>query len=380
MMSGSLLSDSSENVLLLNPRLPASQRNLYELAWKNCINKGEGCVGIATSGSSGELGQLVVLGKEALIASAAAVNKRLDATASDVWLKALPDFHVGGLGIRFRAQLSGASVVESKLERWNAEELLTEVRASEATLLSLVPTQLFDLVRLKLAAPTSLRSVVVGGSRLEKSLRSAAIAQGWPVLPSYGLTECCSQVATALSPQDPRLIPLAHVTLRTNGREQIEIQSASLLTGFITLESQEAMLIDPKRAGWLTTEDRGRLREDGSLEILGREQDFVKISGEGVSLQRLEDLFGRLRRNLHIEADLALLAARDERSGAIIVLIGNAGEHHARKLMEAFNAKVLPVARIRRFHFVDRVPRSPLGKLQRRSALALVGLEPVAHV
>ncbi len=379
-MTGSLSLDSPENVLLLNPRLPASQRDLYESAWKNCIKKGEGRVGIATSGSSGELGRLIVLAKEALIASAGAVNERLDSTASDVWLKALPDFHVGGLGIRFRAQLSGANVVGSKLERWNAGEFVVEVRAVKATLLSLVPTQLFDLVRLNLAAPASLRSVVIGGGRLEESLRIEAIAQGWPVLPSYGLTECCSQVATALNPQDPRLMPLAHVRLRTNERELIKIQSPSLLSGLITLESQEAMLIDPKQDGWFTTEDRGRLCEDGSLEILGREQDFVKISGEGVSLQRLEDLFDRLRRRFHAESDLALLAARDERSGAIIVLIGNAEEEHARKLMEAFNAEVLPVARIRRFHFVDKVPRSPLGKLRRRSALALVGLEPVAHV
>ena len=222
--------------------------------------------------------------------------------------------------------------------------------------------------------------MVIGGGRLEESLRIEALEKGWPVLPSYGLTECCSQVATALSPQDPRLIPLAHIQLRVNGREQVVIQSASLLTGFITLDGEDPTMIDPKHEGWFTTEDRGRLHDDGSLEVLGREQDFVKINGEGVSLQRLEDLFERLQRALRIESDLALLAAHDARSGAIVVLIGNAGDGHARKLMEAFNAEVLPVERIRRFHFVDQVPRSPLGKVNRRSALALVGLEPVAHI
>ncbi len=372
--------DSSGNVLLLNERLPEAQRTLYQSAWERCVEKGNDRIGIVTSGSSGELGRLIVLSQEALLASARAVNERIESTQSDVWLKALPDFHVGGLGIRFRAQLSGAKVIESRHPRWHADHFLAEAGEERATLLSLVPTQLFDLVRLRQPAPKTLRAVFIGGARLEESLRTEAIHLGWPVLPSYGLTECCSQVATALSPGNPRLVPLSHIILRIESRERIEIKSVSLLAGFIHLEKTEPTFVDPKHDGWFTTEDRGRIREDGSLDVLGREQDFVKISGEGVSLARLQAVLDRVRGDWNIDSDLAILAVQDERLGAVIIMLGNAEENAARKVIDAFNGEVMPFERIRRYHFVAKVPRSPLGKLLRSSARALVGLESGADV
>lgn len=369
---------SNDNVLLLNPRLPSDLRARYEFAWNNLVSSSfDGQIGIATSGSSGDYGRLIAISKSSVLVSANAVNERLRATKSDIWLKTLPDFHVGGLGIHARAHLSRSRVVESRLAKWDAAEAHRELVQSGATLLSLVPTQLFDFVSLRLPAPAPLRAVVVGGGRLEETLRQDAVKLGWPVLPSYGLTECCSQVATAVHPRDPALKVLSHVDLRIGIDDRIEISSASLLTGQVVFDERlNAHFTDPTVEGWFRTEDRGFLNTDGTLMVTGRAQDFVKIGGEGVVLSRLEEKLERLRRETNFPHDAVLLAAQDDRLGAAIVIISSGDPA---KLVEKFNVEVLPFERIRAVHKVASLPRSALGKILRTQALALVGLKPVAH-
>src|SRR5688500_13645623 len=96
---------SSASVVLLNPRMPEDERRRME-TWVEPLPRP---LWLATSGTTGSL-KLVALGKDALLASAAAVNRHLSATAGDVWRSVLPRWHVAGLGIEARAFLSGARV------------------------------------------------------------------------------------------------------------------------------------------------------------------------------------------------------------------------------------------------------------------------------
>ena len=369
---------SNENVLLLNPRLQPEVKQRYEYAWKNLVDRSfEGEVGIATSGSSGEQGRLIAVSKSALMVSAQAVNERLQVTKEDVWYKTLPNFHVGGLGILARAHLSSSRVVEALSERWDAARAHKELADCRATITAMVPTQLFDLIQLGLHAPPSLRAIVIGGGRLEAAVQARALALGWPALPSYGLTECCSQVCTALTAMDSRLVPLNHVDLRIGAGDRIEVSSASLLTGQVVFDSKmNAHFTDPKIDGWFTTEDRGQIDSHGVLTVLGRAQDFVKVGGEGVIMSRLEEQLDRLRLQTKFVHEAVVLAAFDDRLGAKIVLISNTDQ--TSELVEAFNAAVLPFERIRSVHQVAALPRSALGKLLRTQALALVGLKAIA--
>lgn len=383
---------SRDNLLLLNPRLTEERRALYVRAWETHVEgRLQAHVGIATSGTSGETGRLILLSKEALLASARGANEHLRSSATDVWMKTLPDFHVGGLQIRSRSHLSGAKIIESKLERWEAARFNEELEASQATLLSLVPTQLFDLVRLGARAPASLRAVVVGGGRLEAELHRQALLLGWPALPSYGMTECGSQVATAavaspeemlerLQDEGVRIKPLPHVEFRISSAGFIELKSRGLLAAQIRFEGEKAIFEDPKRDGWFTTEDQGRLADDGSLIVLGRSQDFVKIGGEGVVMSRLEERIDALKLTKAFRFDVAVLAAADERLGAAVVLLTDAPKGEVQDLVSAFDSGVMPFERIRSVHHLRALPRTPLGKLLRREALAMAGLKPVGSV
>ncbi|HLK13853.1 MAG TPA: AMP-binding protein [Fimbriimonadaceae bacterium] len=373
--------ESAANAILLNPRIPSEQAESLR-ARLTAAGHLAGHIFILTSGSSSDP-KWVALSKQAILASAEAANGHLESTSSDIWLHSLPDFHVGGIGIRARAHLSGAKLVEHGPDRWNANAFHEVLEASRATLTSLVPTQVHDLVQAGLRSPNPLRAIVVGGAALSESTYQTARALGWPLLPSYGLTEAASQVATA--PLDslaklnyPPLTLLPHLEARI-GRNcgRIKLRGPSLLTGYIDAdEGGEPRFTNPKTDdGWFTTEDLGELnRRD--LTPIGRVQDRIKIGGELANLAALRRTLEEEAMNLRIDQHVALIAEPDSRlESAIALVIEAAQAHHTDTLKAAFDANVLPYERIRRVHFVDELPRTELGKVK-WSAFAALGPEP----
>lgn len=352
-------------------------------------------VWVATSGTSSEgpgRARWIALSKDAFLASATAVNHHLAATPSDTWAHALPIFHVGGLGILARAHLAGARVVAAIGRRWDPAAFLEVVGASGATLSALVPSQLHDLVDANLESPPSLRAVVIGGARLEPSLYRAARGRGWPCLPSYGLTETCSQVATAslASLSDdahPELLPvLGHAEIRADGDERLSIRAESLLTCCAEFAEGSIRWWDPKRDGWLETDDLGRV-EPGGVAVLGRVSESVKVLGEMVSLIKVEGQAWRWAERGGLRAvprfDLALVALPHARLGHELVLAVAHPDVPSRRRaaleseLQSFCAGVLlPYQRIRRVAWVDGIPRTPLGKVQRGLLAKLVVVSP----
>lgn len=351
---------SAENHLLLNPRLPEEERaRLEELV--AAAPPLERHVFIATSGTSGSL-KLVALSKQALLASAAAVNQHLGAS-DDIWCCVLPTFHVGGLGIHARAHLSGAGVVSIA---WNPEEFARTCAGERVSLSALVPAQVYDLVSAKLRAPHSLRAIVIGGAAFSLELHGAAWDLGWPVLPSYGMSECCSQVATALS-ESPEMILLPHLDARAEDDGRLALRGASLFTGYCLFDERgEATFVDPKIDGWFATEDEGEV--DGRvLRVSGRRGEFIKIGGESVDLRRLDAIADRIARGAGMDA--AVIAVPDDRLGHVIHLAVTGDSESIRR---AFDERVLPFERAREVHRVGAIPRSSLGKLLRKRLLELV--------
>ncbi|HEY0592920.1 MAG TPA: AMP-binding protein [Thermoanaerobaculia bacterium] len=356
--------ESGSTELVLNPRLPAREAERLRSIARN-LPPLERHVWVTTSGSSGAL-KLVALSKDAILASAAAVNRHLDARSGDVWCSPLPDFHVGGLGIHARARLSSSRVVG--LPSWSAPRFAALSEAEGVTLSALVPAQVSDLATANLRAPSALRAIVIGGGALPPALYQAARALGWPLLPSYGMTEACSQVATAAvaSLQDerfPDLEVLSHLAVRvTDGR--LAVRGGSLLTGYGIEEGGRARFVDPKQHGWFVSEDAADVWTRGTrtfVRPLGRSSDFIKIGGESSSLARLQQIAESAAQRFG--ADAAVLSIPHERLGAVIHLAVSE-RSVASDVRRAYDEDVLPFERARAVHVVP-IPRSPLGKVQR---------------
>lgn len=314
---------------------------------------------IATSGSSTQ--KWVALSKHAMLVSAQAVNENIAAKSSDIWIKVLPNHHVGGLSIYARAYLSGAKVVEIS-SKWNPYEYKAVIENERGTLSSLVPTQVYDIVKKGLTSPRTLRAVFIGGGVLTIHLYEKARQLGWPLLPSYGLTECSSQVATA-SFGAPNLQLLSHIHAKTDDEDCLIIKSEALLSGFITIINGKVEWSDPKKDGWLKTEDLVQLFGKEMI-ILGRKDRMVKITGELVNLKNLETILEKICFELNVGLEAALFPMMDERLGySICLVIAEAYQDYGEKIRQEFLKSVLPFEQIRSIRCVKEIPRTELGKI-----------------
>lgn len=365
---------SSKTDVLLNPCIPRDEQhhiqenlNFFDL---------KGHVWVGTSGSDSEV-KWVALSKNAILASAQAINAHLKSTKQDIWLTALPDFHVGGLGIWARSHLTGASVVDFKrvYNKWSPANFYQLAETSKATLTALVPAQVYDFVVHGHHAPKSLRAVIVGGGALEESLYHRAVALGWKLLPSYGLTECASQVATAEVNEEfknsgifPELRILPHLHVTTDSHGLIRVQGTSLLTGYAQNTPNGFHFVDPKQEGAFLTEDVGQC-SGTFLKILGRVGSFIKIGGESVSMSRLEKILEEGKMRVDLKADVALVAVPDQRLGHVIHLASTLSEEAVKPLVAYYHTQVLPFERIRQIHILEAIPRTPLNKVCKKDLL-----------
>lgn len=367
--------ESDSNITLLNPRFPDKDaktlRSLILGATEEFELKGH--FWVATSGSTAESlssVKLVALSKFAVLTSAKAVNLHLQSNASDKWTQVLPTFHVGGLGIEARAFLSGAKVVKAlRNDRWDVDYFYEVLVKEKCTLSALVPTQVYDLVSKNLKSPPSLRAVIVGGGVLDPDLYHKARALGWPLLPSYGMTETCSQVATAHmrsleSPDFPEMIMLTHMRGRANQQGFLEFRGDSLLTCYVQ-DGHQPPIWNPTKNEWFTTEDQGEIKGP-YVRILGRSKDYIKIGGEGTNIARLRSLLENLvaSKNLDEVQNVTVLEVESERLGFEVQMVSSAEERLTERWQLLFDANVLPFERIRKINYVDQIPRTDLGKIQ----------------
>jgi len=344
----------SEPLLLTNPRAPLNDPP-QDLP--------DGCLVFPTSGSTGPP-SLICLSRSAMLASAAAVNEWLGATSDDVWLRTLPNFHVGGLSIHARASLTRSRVICDD-EKWNPQRF-TELAGNESvTLTSLVPAQVHDLISGGFPAPQPLRAVIVGGGAMDAAVFRQGRALGWPLLPSYGMTEAASQVATARPGDHSSLPPLELLPCweaRTDAAGRLQLRGAPLLSGRLIRTGAGWKMepaVDPD--GWFTTADRAVLH-GRILTIAGRCDRLVKVLGELVDLDAIEAALAAAGMP---PGRGAVIALPDIRAGSRPWLVTDLSESETPALLAAANAALPPFATIAGSRHLAKLPRSPLGKILR---------------
>jgi O-succinylbenzoic acid--CoA ligase len=370
--SADLTSDKS--IILFNPRLPEREKkNLLSLIERFRLPRH---IFVATSGSTAIDSKdikWVALKKEAFFASAESVNHQLNTTAKDIFLNILPSYHVGGFSLQVRANCLNAKYYDSYDEekKWDPQTFVKQINLTKSTITSLVPTQVFDLVQQQIQCPETLRMVVVGGGFLNQHLYEQAQKLKWPLLPSYGMTECCSQVATALpgfswQGSFPKLNILSHLKVTIAKTGQIKISGDSLLTGYLFQEGGKVRFHDPKQEGSILTHDLGEVKNN-HLIVFGRDDENIKINGENVSLIRIQSL---LEKEMNPNWELAVVSIPEPRSGFKLIAVFDEKYESQRNgiegLIAQFNTKVNPFERINHFYFINCIPKTDLGKVKRK--------------
>lgn len=325
---------------------------------------------VYTSGTSG-IPRGAILSWANLEAAAAASAKVLDHGPNDRWLAVMPLHHVGGLAILIRSAREGGCVVLESL--FEAARVAARLRHDRISLVSLVPTMLERVLRIDTGPFPHLRAVLLGGGPVPETLLIHAAEAGVPVLTTYGLTEAASQVATA--PLSDALIPhkgVAPITglemriVDAEGREvprgasgRVEIRGPMVSSGY---------LHGPQRdlSEWFATGDLGEMDADHHLTIIGREDDVIVTGGENVHPIEVEEAF----RDHPGVREVAVFGVPDPEWGQVVAVRLVAPDVGQVELDGFLRTRLAGYKIPRRWRFVDELPRTSIGKLERRRLAA----------
>ncbi len=328
-----------------------------------------------TSGTSGQpKGALLTL--ENHRAAARASSQQLQTRQAERWLLCLPLYHIGGMSILFRACFDGLTVILQ--ERFEPEKTARLLEQHSANLVSLVPTMLYRLLpRLEGAIPASLRLILLGGAAASPELIQKALALNLPLAATYGLTEACSQVATALPPTLRRKpgcagAPLPGVKLRITDSDgnslpagqvgEIVVRGPALMRGYLG---------QPPLTGELFTGDLGALDEEGDLWVFTRRSDLILSGGENVYPEEVE----RALLTHPAIREAAVFGLPDPEWGQLVAAALVTDAPLTAPSLQAFLRPLLAGYKIpRQIHFVDELPRTASGKLKRADVAHAFGL------
>ena len=124
----------------------------------------------------------------------------------------------------------------------------------------------------------------------------------------------------------------------------------------------------PHLDGAVSTPDVIETHADGTITLLGRTADMVKVAGKRASLT---DLTGKLLGVPGVEDGVVFMPST-ERDGARVAALAVAPTLTEAGILDALARHMDPVFLPRPLRIVERLPRNSLGKLPREELLALL--------
>lgn len=325
---------------------------------------------VPTSGTKGPV-RAAMISCSNLVASAIATSEVLDLGPSLRWLCCLPLTHVAGIMILMRAAAAGGAVCLH--QRFDVARAGEAIESGAVTHMSLVPAMLHRLIESD-TSPGSLQTVLIGGAPVSGHLANRAITDGWPLTLAYGLTETTAHIALG-----NRLPGNFSMSVQPGTRVEVLDQDGSVTddAGWISVAGPTVMLgyANPSLrpgdgvdgAGRIRTNDLGRIDSNGRLRVIGRGDDVLISGGVNVHPGQVEDLLAACPG----VREVAVTGVPDPVWGARIVALygGEADEGSVTAwARDNVSAELRPRIILR----VESLPRTPLGKIERRSLGALV--------
>ena len=350
--------------------LPASDRDPDELAAL-----------LYTSGSTGRP-KGVMLSHANLWLGAIAVAHYLELGPGDRTLAVLPLAFDYGQSQLLSTWAAGGMAVA--LDYLLANDVKKAVRRHDVTVLAGVPPLWHQLAALDWSGGEgeSLRTLTNSGGHLPeplvRKLRGLFPAARLHLM--YGLTEAfrSASLPPALVDDHPdsvgRAIPFASLrVVRPDGRDAAPGEAGELVhSGPLVAKgywNDPTRTANRFRGDGVQSGDRATIGADGLLRILGRDDAMLKVSGNRLSPQEIEELAlasGAVRES-------AAFGIKDDEAGQVVGLVAVAEGADAEARLRAWFAARAPAYMMpRRIVWLDRLPTGATGKLDRR---ALEGLQ-----
>jgi acyl-CoA synthetase (AMP-forming)/AMP-acid ligase II len=294
----------------------------------------------------------------------------------EVVLSPWPPGHVAGALSLLRFLVNAVPVVA--MDHWDAAAAARLIEEHRITSSSGTPFHLggiIDAAHRDGRNVSSLTSYIVGAAPVPSALVGRSIEQGIAVYHCYGSSEHPTVTSgTVDDPLDKQLHTEGRVMTGSElrfvdddgddvppGAEgEIATRGPDLFIGYYD-EALNAAAFLP--GGWYRTGDIGRLDADGYLLITDRKKDIIIRGGENISSKEVEELL----LNLPEVAEVAVVAAKDERMGEIVhaVVVTRSGETLTLEAIRSHfaNAGVARQKTPERLTLVEALPRNATGKI-----------------
>jgi fatty-acyl-CoA synthase len=297
--------------------------------------------------------------------------------------------HVLSWSLPYTCALTGADLVwqgpsnaPDHLARLIEEERVT--KAAGVPTLWVEMERIFDSGERDLS---SLRELLIGGAPVPNALirryreRGISIAQGWGMTemsPSgtmsreTGEGEGASRQGPATALVELRLIDEDGSELPWDGEAvgELEVRGPHVASAYYEPDDPDAH--ERWRDGWLRTGDLAKIDPDGMVEIVDRAKDLVKSGGEWISSVELE---GHLTSHPDI-VEAAVIAVPhpkwDERPLAVVVTRPGAAVS-GDDLRSFLTGRVAKWWIPEEYEFVEAIPRTAVGKLDKRELRSRYG-------
>jgi acyl-CoA synthetase (AMP-forming)/AMP-acid ligase II len=251
---------------------------------------------LSTSGTTGSP-RLVRLTRAALQANAASIGSYLQLTAQERAITSLPMHYSYGLSVLNSHLLAGATLVLNT-DSVFSREFLQRLREQQVTSLAGVPYMYQVLHRtafFKQELP-ALRTLTQAGGRMDEKLMHLvaehAQASGRRFFVMYGQTEACARISYVPPAQLLKKIGSIGVPIPGGALEvaadsgELIYRGPNVMLGYAEQRADLARGDDCQ--GRLPTGDLGRVDEDGFFYITGRLKRFIKVGGNRIGLDEVE--------------------------------------------------------------------------------------------
>ena len=294
-------------------------------------------------------------------------------------LLVFPLFHISGLGAGLLSQLLiGGKIVI--MRRWDVGEALRLIADEKVTMLSAVPTMLWDLLNKAALGEhdiSSLSNVASGGQGLPLNLL-AAVQDAMPrafMGTGFGLTETAGAIAMATGPDflrkpasSGRVLALADVrvhgddgsVLPAGSTGEIAVRGPMVMAGYWNRPAETAQVLDGE--GWFRTGDIGFVDDEGYIFIVDRKKDMVISGGENIYCAEVERVIGSLAE----VTEVAAFGLPDDRMGERLVTVVVADGLSAQTICDHVAAHLAAYKTPTEVAFSTKpLPRNAVGKIDK---------------
>jgi acyl-coenzyme A synthetase/AMP-(fatty) acid ligase len=326
-----------------------------------------------TSGTTG-MPKVAVRPGRAAVEEARHYIETIGVTAADSIAAVAPMCHAYAYGTSVMVPLLTSARVVS-MRSFQAGRLLQALAERQVTILPAVPAMLDVLMfgageRLR----GSVRTVLSAGSPLSERTASRFYEKsGVRIRPLYGTTEtggitvaptgdeqtAGSCVGPAMRGVEVEVRDQPEDETSPPGLGRVHIRSSSMMCGYYGHHGVDS---SPVLDGWFATGDLGRVDSDRRIHLMGRETDVINVEGLKVIPLEVEETIATLPGVVEVKVYAGQRRNGSQFVKAAVVTDSNVDTTTIRSHCKA---NLVYYKRPERILPVDRLPRSPAGKILR---------------